>query len=149
VAKHLVQLLNDLISSLRDSQEGLDKAAKGAHSDDLRSTFDAISVKRAAFAEELGGEVERLGGKAAQMGHGGGPLSAGWVELESRIRPKSDAEFIANCERGEENTIKHYDHALSQDDLPGEIRAVIAGQRSSVEETIEQLRRLERVNRAA
>lgn len=90
--------------------------------------------------------MERLGGETA--GHGGGALAGRWGDVEAGVRPQDDAEYVANCLRGEETTLKRYGHALAGE-LPGEIRALVAGQRSSIEETLEQLRRLARVQRAA
>ncbi len=144
----LVKVLNDLISTLFDSEEAFDKAANGAHSADLRRTFDALSLKRAAFADELAGHVKNLGGEPVGMGRGGGPLSRGWSDLEQRIRPKDDAAFLANCERGEETALKHFDRALAQD-LPTDIRTAAEAQRRSIRETVDQLRRTERLKRAS
>jgi uncharacterized protein (TIGR02284 family) len=148
MAADSIRVLNDLISTLRDSGEGFDKAAKGVHTGDLRQTFDTISLKREAFAEELAAAVTRLGGQPARIGHDGGPLSRGWSDLEARIRPRQDAEFLAACQRGEETTLRHYDHARTQD-LPADLRDIIEGQFRSIRDTIEQLRRMEKANRAA
>ena len=147
MSPEIIKRLNDLISTLRDSEEGLQKAAKGAHADDIRLTFDAIAIRRHNFAGEIGQVVSRLGGKPAELGHGGGPLSAGWVDVEARIRPKSDAEFLANIQQGEVNLLRHYEHALATD-LPGDVRVVVDGQYQSVVDTVRQLRRMEKVNRA-
>lgn len=143
----LIKRLNDTISTLLDSVEGLQKAAKGAHSAEVRRTFDALAVKRFNFADEIAGAVRDLGGEPAEMGHGGGPLSAGWVDVEARIRPKSDAEFLAEIQSGEANLVRHYEHALEWK-LGGELRAILEGQHRSVLDTIQQLRRMEKVNRA-
>ncbi len=143
----IIKRLNDLISTLLDSVEALNKAAKGAHHDDTRRTFDAISLKHQNFAREVAEAVSNLGGRPAEMGHGGGPLSAGWVDVEARIRPKTDPEFLSDIQRGEDNLRRHYEHAL-EPDLPGEVRLIVEGQYRSVLDTIDQLRRMERVNRA-
>ncbi len=145
--EELVKRLNDVISTLRDSVEALQKASKGAHGNAIRRTFDALATKRGNFADEVAGVVEGLGGKPAQLGHGGGPLSAGWVDVEARIRPKTDAEFLAEIQAGEANLVRHYEHALAWN-LPGDVRVIVEGQQRSVLDTIQQLRRMERVNRA-
>jgi uncharacterized protein (TIGR02284 family) len=147
MSSEVIKRLNDLISTLRDSEEALEKAAKGAHADDARLTFDAIAVKRRNFASEISEVVRRLGAEPAELGHGGGPLSAGWVDVEARIRPKSDAEFLADIQKGEMNLLRHYEHALATD-LPGDVRVIVDGQYQSAVDTIRQLRRMEKVNRA-
>ena len=65
----IIDTLNDLISSCRDSEEGFGKAAKGCHSDDLRSRFIGIARQRADFADDLTTHVRELGGEPAESGH--------------------------------------------------------------------------------
>src|SRR5437868_8064777 len=120
--EQLVKILRDLASTCRDAEEGFNKAAKGAHSDELRSLFGAHAKQRAQFAAELDKAVQRYGSVPGETGHGSGPLRRGWKELEARIRPKSDPEFMAEAADGEESGLKHYDHALAAE-LPDDIRA--------------------------
>jgi len=65
----IIDTLNDLISSCRDSWEGFGKAAKGVHSDRLRDRFMDIAGQRSDFADELAGQVRELGGEPAESGH--------------------------------------------------------------------------------
>ena len=147
VMSDLIRTLNDVIATCRDSEEGFGKAAKGVHDDNLRRRFVAIARQRSDFADELTDHVRKLGGTPAQSGHQSGIQRAGWRELEERIRPKADHTFVAECERGEENTLRHYDHALTED-LPDTVRPMVERQRLAVEETLLQLRSLEQVRRA-
>jgi uncharacterized protein (TIGR02284 family) len=137
--KEAIKALNDLISTCRDSQEGFGKAAKGVHSDALRERFTEIAGKRADFADEIAREVRRLGGEPAAMPHGGGILHRGWVDLETRIRPKEDESFLRECARGQESAIPHYQHALAQD-LAGETRDLVERQMQDIQATIAELR---------
>ena len=142
-----IDTLNDLIATCRDSEEGFGKAAKGVHSDQLRNRFTAISGQRADFAEELAQHVRRLGAEPATSGHESGIQQRGWRELETSIRPKDDASFIAECEAGERNTLRHYEHALTRD-FPVDIRANIERQNLAVQEALLELRTLELVRKA-
>ena len=142
-----IDILNDLIASCRDSEEGFGKAAKGVHNDNLRNRFTAIARQRSDFADELARHVRDLGGEPAASGHLSGIQQRGWRELETSIRPKDDAAFLAECQRGEENTLRHYEHALSRD-FPSAVRPVIEKHRLAVEETLSALRNLEQVRRA-
>ena len=142
-----IDILNDLIASCRDSEEGFGKAAKGVHNDNLRNRFTGIARQRSDFAEELAQRVRDLGAEPAASGHLSGIQQRGWRELETSIRPKDDATFLAECQRGEENTLRHYEHALSRD-LPGAIRPIIERHTLAVQETLFALRNLEQVRRA-
>jgi uncharacterized protein (TIGR02284 family) len=139
MSEPLIKILRDLASTCRDAEEGFNKAAKGVHSDELRSLFGAHAKARAEFAAQLDSAVQRYGGTAGETGHGSGPLRRGWRELEARIRPKADPEFVAEAADGEESGIKHYDHALAAE-LPDEIRAMLENQRKVMQRTVDEFR---------
>ena len=143
----LIDTLNDLIATCRDSEEGFGKAAKGVHSDSLRTRFTGIARERAEFVDELVARVTQLGGQAAESGRLSGLQHRGWRELETSIRPKDDASFLADCEAGEENTLRHYEHALTLD-LPAEARSVVERQRLAVQTALLELRDREQVKKA-
>jgi len=143
----LLKTLNDLVSTCRDSEAGFAKAAKGAHSDGLRDAFAGIEAERSDFAEELGRLVRKLGGDPPAGGHLSGIQHKGWRELEESIRPKDDVTFLAECRTGEQNTLRHYEHALTLD-LPPEVRAALTRQRMGIQTTLEELEEFEAERRA-
>ena len=143
----ITDTLNDLIATCRDSEEGFGMAAKGVHSDNLRNRFTGIAGERSRFADELAEQVKKLGGTPAESAHLSGRQHRGWRELETSIRPKDDTTFLAECETGEENTLRHYEHALTLD-LPIALRPIIERQRLSVQEALLELRGLEQVRKA-
>jgi uncharacterized protein (TIGR02284 family) len=144
---NIINTLNDLISSCRDSEEGFGKAAKGAHSDRLRDRLIAIARQRADFADELSAQVREMGGQPAESAHQSGIQHEGWRQLEASIRPKDDMSFIVECERGEENTLRHYEQALTRE-LPPVARAIVERQRLAVQEALFDLRSMELVRTA-
>ena len=121
---NLYRVLNDLIATCRDAEEGYGKAAKGVHSDELRDLLTRYSSQRADFAGELESLTRNQGRDPETTGRIGGVLHRGWVDLETRIRPKSDEEFIDNCLDGDTATLNHYERALA-DPLPPSVRAVL------------------------
>lgn len=126
------RIINDLIATCHDAEEGYAKAAKGVHDHALSERLTAISGERGKFAEELRNVVSELGEPASSDAHFGGILHRGWVDLEARIRPKSVPEILGNCRDGDQETLKHYDHALTAQ-LPDEIRALVERQRDAVQ----------------
>lgn len=143
----ILNTLNDLIATCRDSEEGFGKAAKGVHSDTLRHRFTGIARQRADFADELAQYVTKIGGEPAASGHRSGIQHRGWRELEEGIRPRDDASFLAECQTGEDNTLRHYEHALAKD-LPAPLRPVVERHRLAVQEALLELRNVEVVRRA-
>ncbi len=140
MAKDQVEVLNDLISTCRDSQEGFSKAAKGVHSDDLRRVFMDIFEERGRFVTELQELAQTEGGQPGDLPHGGGPMHRGWSELEARIRPKNDSEFLANCLDGDTTTLNHYAHALEAGLLSERSRGVVLEQMNRVRASLEEIR---------
>ncbi len=143
----IVKTLNDLIATCRDSEEGFGKAAKGCHSDALRDRLIEIARRRADFADELTEQVRSFRAEPAATAHESGVLHEGWRQLEESIRPKDDASFIAECLTGEENTLRHYETALTRD-LPVAIRPIVERQRLAVQESLLELRNVQLVRRA-
>jgi uncharacterized protein (TIGR02284 family) len=137
--EELAEALGDLAATCRDAEEGYNKAAKGVHSDELRSTLDKLSVEREQFARELDEHAATFGRQPGQTGHGGGVLRQGWVDLEQRIRPKDDAEILENCVAGEQGSLNHYARALA---LPfdEEVLAVLRRQEAAIRHSVDQLR---------
>lgn len=103
----LVKILRGMASTCRDGEEGYNKAAKGAHSDAIRRTFDQFSLDRAEYAARWDRFVEQYGGASGDTGHGGGVLRRGWVDLETRIRPADDHELALHAAEGDEGSLKH------------------------------------------
>ncbi len=118
------------------------------HSDNLRNRFTGIALERSQFADELAEHVRRLGGDPPVAGHQSGILHRGWRELETSIRPKGDYEFLVECEAGEENTLRHYEHALTRE-LPTQVRPVVDRQRLAVQQALLELREVEQLRRAS
>ncbi len=139
--------LNDLIATCRDSEEGFGNAAKGVNSENLRSRFIGIARQRSHFAEELAGYLRKMGAEPARSGRRSGIQHRGWRELAESIRSQDDPSFLVECEQGEENTLRHYERALSKD-LPVPVRPIVERQRLAVQEALLELRSVEMTRRA-
>ena len=90
----------------------------------LRNRLTAIARQRADFAAELSDCLKPHGAEPPQSTH--------HRELQRTIRPKDDTTLIAQCFEGEENTLRHYESALTHD-LPAPIRPVVDRQRLAVQ----------------
>jgi uncharacterized protein (TIGR02284 family) len=90
------------------------------------------------MAEELRQAVTNTGLAASSDAHYGGILHRGWVDLETRLRGKNDAEIIRECLNGDEATLKHYDHALRQE-LDENLQSLVEKQRREVQMQIDEV----------
>ncbi len=136
-----VKVLNDLIASCHDAEEGYAKAAKGAHNTRISDHLTKLSGEREHFASELYQVVRSLGGEPARDAHFGGILHRGWVDLETRIRSKGEVELIRECIEGEQSTVHHYQHALGME-LPHEARSVVQRQFETIQSDLQRLEQM-------
>ena len=64
----VIDILNDLIETCRDGQEGYRAAAASIQTSEFRRLFNILSQQRAQFVSELQSEVHRLGGEPVSEG---------------------------------------------------------------------------------
>ncbi len=140
----LISVLNNLIATCKDGQDGFQTAAEGIKRSDIKSLFYQYSQQRAQFAGELQAEVRRLGGDPEQTGSVAATLHRGWINLKSAMTGEDETAVLAECERGEDSAVSNYQSALTTDDLPADVRAVIERQYAQVREAHDRIRNLER-----
>jgi uncharacterized protein (TIGR02284 family) len=140
--RDLVSILNTLVETCKDGEEGFQTAAKCAANGDLKTLFASYSQQRGQFAAELQAEVRRLGGDPEKTGSISGALHRGWTNLKSMVVGASEASIIAECERGEDVARKAYEEALQQD-LPADVHAIVNRQFASIKEAHDRIRALE------
>jgi uncharacterized protein (TIGR02284 family) len=140
----MTRTLNELILVCRDSQEGFARAAQGIQNEHLKSRFALIARERADFVDELSNQVRQLGGEPASSS----PANhRGWSELETRILAQDDASYLAECQAGEQNTLRHYEQALKRKVSP-EVRARLETHRIAISRALEHLHIVEQVRTA-
>lgn len=131
--------LHDLVATCNDAAEGYGKAAKGVHDKGLSDRLALISGERMRFVADLERVLSAIEGQNTNDLHEGGILHTGWVDLETRIRPKEQHEILRECVSGDEGTLKHYRHALDQE-LSPVTRTLVADQHTAVERDLQFLR---------
>ncbi|HXS95653.1 MAG TPA: PA2169 family four-helix-bundle protein [Candidatus Limnocylindrales bacterium] len=132
------QILTGLIATCRDSEDRFGKAGEQVHTNSLRNRLTAIARQRADFAAELSDCLKPHGAEPPQSPH----------QRELTIRPKDDTTLIAQCFEGEENTLRHYESALTHD-LPAPIRPVVDRQRLAVQEALLNFHGMEMLRKAS
>jgi len=137
----VISILNDLIQTCKDGQEGFREAAEGVDRSDLRTFFHSCSLERAGFAGELQTLVRELGGDPEDEGSFSGALHRGWIDLKAAIAGNDDESILAECERGEDAAKRSYNDAIKED-LPENIRRVVETQGISVRDKHDRIRAL-------
>jgi uncharacterized protein (TIGR02284 family) len=141
---NVISVLNNLIATCKDGQNGFQTAAEGIKRSDIKSLFYQYSQQRAQFAGELQAEVLRLGGDPEQTGSVAATLHRGWINIKSAVTGEDENAVLAECERGEDSAVANYKDALADANLPADARAVVERQYAQVQEAHDRIRNLER-----
>lgn len=126
-------VLNDLIETCKDGEQGFRTAAEKAKETSLKSLFAKYAAQRAEYAQELQSLVTQLGGDPATSGHIAGTLHRGWLNLKEALSKNEDKALVDECEAGEDAAVKNYREARGKA-LPANIAAIVQRQALGVEE---------------
>jgi len=111
--KKEITVLNNLIETLKDGQEGFKQAAESVSDPKLKSLFRDYSEQRSRFATALQGEVRRHGETDPETSSSAsGALHRGWINLKSALTGGDEHAILAECERGEDSAVEEYKKAL-------------------------------------
>ncbi|MDE1181653.1 PA2169 family four-helix-bundle protein [Paraburkholderia sp.] len=141
MATNVVSVLNDLVETSKDGEQGFRKAAEEAHDAQLKSLFLQAAEECTRGARELQDVVQGLGGKPETGGSVAGALHRGWVDVKTAVTSRTDYDILADCEKGEDVAKKHYREALEKD-LPVDVRMVVDRQFQGVVQNHDRIRDL-------
>lgn len=118
-------LLNRLIETCRDGEEGFRTAAGAVHNPDLKTLFRSLSLQRHEFIDELQAIVRDLREAPETNGSVAGVLHRGWIRLKAVVCSGDEAAILAECECGEESAVAEYRDVMESGELPAEIGNVL------------------------
>jgi len=122
--KEVISILNGLIETCRDGQEGFKEAAENSTNPQLKNFFRDVSRDRARYVGELQQEVRTLGGDPENTGSTAGALHRFWIDIKGTLTGKDDSSILSEAERGEDSAVNEYKEALKKS-LPANCQATI------------------------
>jgi uncharacterized protein (TIGR02284 family) len=141
--KKIISVLNDLIETCKDGQEGFRTASEGVEDSDLKTLFSSYSLQRAKFAGELQSEANALGDHTPEETSSlAGAVHRGWINLKSALTSKDRHSILAECERGEDVAVANYKDALSDEDLSSNVREIVERQAREVQQAHDNIKAL-------
>jgi uncharacterized protein (TIGR02284 family) len=140
--KTVISILNNLIETCKDGENGFREAAEHVANSHLKTVFLEYSLQRAQFAGQLQAEVTLLGGEPEKSGSTAAAAHRGWIDLKSAFTGGGESAIVAECERGEDSAKDAYQEAL-QENLPANIKVLIERQFEQVREAHNKVRSLE------
>src|SRR5438309_5534467 len=122
-----ISVLNGLIETCKDGEQGFRNSAEKAKDASLKSLFSKYASQRATYVQELSAAVTQLGGDPAQSGHIAGSLHRGWTNLKEAFARDEDRAIVNEAESGEDAAVKAYKEAL-QTTLPASLGTLLQTQ---------------------
>ena len=139
---HDIRTLNGLIATTIDSVDGYRTSASDVENPRFAELFTARASERSSVAEQLRGEVKRLGGNPEDDGT---ILAAGhraFVNLKSAVTGRDDQAIVNEVERGEDHIKAKFEDALKDNSLAPESRTAIEAAYGSVKSGHDEMRDL-------
>ena len=135
-------VLNNLIETLKDGQEGFKQAAESVRNPALKSLFSEYSQQRSRFATSLQAEARKLEEEKPETSSSAtGALHRGWINLKSAITGGDEHAILAECERGEDSAVEEYKKALD-DGLSPSAQELVSRQFAEIKAAHDRIRSL-------
>ena len=136
-----ISVLNNLIETCKDGEQGFKTAAEGLTSPEIKAQFMQYSRDRAQMSRELQAEVRSLGGDPERSGSMSGSLHRGWLDIKSAITGKDDHAILVEAERGEDVAKTAYQNALKET-LPASTQTIVQQQAIRVRQAHDDVRNM-------
>ena len=147
-SSNAVSILNGLIQTCKDGENGFNEAAQGVSSADMKDLFMRYSQQRSQFAGELQDEVSKIGGDPATSGSIAASLHRGWIDIKSVVTGQDEGAILSECERGEDSAVNAYQNALKEA-LPSNANSVIERQYAQIKEAHDRIKGLRNISNSA
>jgi uncharacterized protein (TIGR02284 family) len=135
-------IIDKLIETLKDGQEGFRQAAEGVKDPQLKSLFNEYSQQRSRFATELQSEAQSLGESEPETSSSAaGALHRAWINLKSAVTRGDDHAILAECERGEDSAVEEFKKALDNG-LSAPVQEILSRQYAQIKEAHDRVKGL-------
>ena len=120
-----IRTLNGLIATTIDSVDGYRTSAEAVDSTRFAEQFTARASERSSVAEQLRGEVRKLGGNPEEDGTLLAGAHRGFVNLKSAVIDRDDQAIVDEVERGEDHIKAKFEDALKDEKLSPATRSLV------------------------
>ena len=134
-------LLNDLIETSHDGEQGYAKASRQVHDLALKGAMVEGAMRCREGARELEALAREMGFEPARGGSLAGAVHRGWMSLRGATTTRDAPAVLAECEHGEDFARVRFEMALAED-LPAPLREVVSRQYQGVLQNHARVREL-------
>ena len=137
-----VDLLNKLITTLYDGENGYKEAAEDVDNTTLATRFRSLAQQRYDFGHEIKPYITQLGGTVDKGGSAAASLHRVWIDLKTAVAGNDEAAVLNECIRGEESAVETYQEVLADDDFPSVARTTVTNQLNKISASLSEIRSL-------
>ena len=146
--KNVLNVVEKLIQTCKDGENGYRDAAEHVKRSDLKTFFLSQSLERAKFAGELQAELPRLGEHDKKdSGSVSAAMHRAWIDTKVAVGA-GDKAILESVERGEDSAKEAYEKALTGS-LPSNVAEIVRRQAASVKSAHDRVRELRDAAKAA
>jgi uncharacterized protein (TIGR02284 family) len=120
-------ILNDLIETSRDGEEGFNRSFADTTNEELRAVFGAAARHCRESAHELEALLSPPSAGSDKLHSVAAAVHRGWASVKEVMTGRDDVAILDECERAEDYAKARYRRALDQE-LPYAIREVVERQ---------------------
>ena len=135
------KVIDNLIETLKDGQQGFKEAAESVKDPQLKSLFHDYAQQRARFLVELRSKAQSPDERDDVSGTATGALHRGWINLKSALIKGDDHAILSECERGEDSAVEEYQKALNNG-LSAPVREIVSRQYTEIKAVHDRIRDL-------
>ena len=145
---NVVSVLENLIQTCKDGQQGYQDAAQHVKRPDLRSYFTEQSTERGRFAQELQAELAKAGKPDKKVsGSASAAMHRAWIDTKVALGG-GDKTILESIEKGEDDARDTYQKALTGSLSPN-LAEIVRRQAASIERAHDKVRTLRDTAQAA
>lgn len=137
-----VGTLETLTTTLIDSVNGYEDAAKNIDNQRFQEIFRQRASERREVVENLRSEIRKLGGNPPDDGSIMGKTHQTWLDLKAAVTGRDDQRIVNSVEAGEDYLKEKFETALKDGDLSGEARQAVESAYQSVRSGHDQMSQL-------
>ena len=139
----LVDSLQEILQKNYDAEKGLKEVMLKAESQHLKKWLQKKAVERSGFANEIDGELRKLGAEPKESGSFTGDMHRVWIDVKTALSSHKDEAIFEECIRGDKASVDEYNKQLKEPFMTGAVVPILTKQKAKVEEALMQFKHLE------
>lgn len=132
-------VLNFLLQTCIDGQEGYLLASEAIHSSELKATLATYAAQRARFGRELKTLLDAMAEPPTEEPTLAGSIHRGWINLKAVVKDGDEHAVLVECVRGEASALERYDSAIAEGKIPPEAESAVRRQAMEIKNAHDQM----------